>query len=65
MDHLLNSRVTNIDSKPDVNDLPELTPALCEPEAFNPTPGSESNGISIPVAVRHSTWEITYSVFYL
>lgn len=42
------------------NDVPELTPALVEPEASDPTSGSDSEGTNIntPVAMHHSTWEI-------
>ena len=39
VDHLLRSKVTSIDSEPDVDDTPELTPTPVEPEAIL---GSES-----------------------
>ena len=57
-DHLLHSTVTNIDREQDIEDLPELTPVLTEPEITNSTTGAESEGVSIPVPVRHSNREI-------
>ena len=52
--------MTSTDSEPDVDDVPdlELTDIRVEPDVSTPTPGSESEGTSMPVAARCSTREI-------
>ena len=59
-DHLLHSAVINIDSEQDIEDLSELTcaPVMTEPEITDSTTGAELEGISVPVPVQHSNWEI-------
>ena len=57
-DHLLHSAVTNIDSEQDIEDLPELTPVMTEPEITDSTTGAESEGVSVSVPVRHSNREL-------
>ena len=51
-DHLLHSAVTNIDSEQDIEDLPELTPVMTEPEITDSTTGAELEGITVSVPVQ-------------
>jgi len=43
--------VTNIGSEPDIDDVPEITPASTEPEATDSVLETEPEGVSVPVSV--------------